>query len=226
MAMAESDSGQVRQPPSVEKPSISVIASRLSRSLDKYYVDKLKIASYGANVSKEKLNELDDQFISLFDCLKQSMSTDEAVIFCCQVLQKLGYNKIEEFKKTAIGQDSFDYKIRYPKVDCILTILEFLGSLGESDLKNARSMICNHTTQASDRVKTREDLVYVLCNEIKGFMEDNITFVLEIAEVFNRKHMFDPYLKRLAMRKKIEEKMKQQAKKKGQTSTSLPDPYS
>ena len=217
MVDVETDSRRVKQC----KTEATVAVTKLSKSLDNYYVERLKVASFATSfMGKEEIEELDNQFTSLFDRLKKCMSsTDEAIIFCCQVLQKLGYNAIGEFRKTSQIQDGgYDYKIKYPKVDCMLTVLEFLGNLNQPDLSNAISFICNHTKQANDRVKTRVELVYVLFCEIDGFTEDNISFILQLADLFNRRRMFNSYIARRKEAKKMEEeKKKQLSKKKGTT---------
>lgn len=173
---------------------INNAAAKLSRALEQYDLDRLKLACSGVGLKEDmRLEELDDQFTSLFNRLKRIFSSsDIAVVFCCQVLQRLGYNAIESFRQTATPDCSYDYQINHPKVDCILTVLEFVSNLSKLDFSNARSYVCEYTKQASDRVKSRVELVNVLFNE--GLVsEDNLDFVLHLAKMYNRSRMFNEY---------------------------------
>ena len=179
-------------------------AMRLSKELDQYYLERLKLVCSGVGVKEDmKLEVLDNRFITLFNLLKRVLgSPDKAVLFCCQVLQEMSYNAIEYFKETASPDCSYDYKTIHPKVDCMMTVLEFVSSLGERDFSDAKAYVCSHTNQASDRVKSRVELVDVLFNE-ELVSEDNLQFVLQLAEHSNRKTKFDNYI---ARRKKIGKK--------------------
>ena len=180
----------------VESDPTSEAASELSRLLDTHYIERLKLACSGIRVVRSRMEELDNQFINVFGCLKVTLSTPEAVAFSCQVLHTLGYNRTEKLRRSVQEViPGFDYKSRFPRVDCILTVIDFLDDLGKQDFSNVRSYVCNHTRQTTDHVKSRVDLVNVLFSE-ELISETNFEFIYQIAKKFNRSRFFDTYRKR------------------------------
>ena len=166
----------------------------LSRELKAYYIKRLKLLCTG--VSKVNQEELGDQFGTLLKCLKQNMQDDdEAVLFCCWILEELGYRRTNDFRKTAKSMPDYDFRKSYPKVDCMLTVLTFIDNLAKYDYSIVQTHICVLTHQSVDRVQDRPDLVRIMFNENIASVDD-ISQVLKLAKQFNRGQMFDDFIKR------------------------------
>lgn len=174
-------------------------AAALSKRLDGYYYDRFKLACSVGVLQADRIRDV-TEFSSLFNALKQTMSSpDKAIMFCYQVLDRLGYRAPDEFRNSACHDSDFKYQQEYPKVDCVLTVLEFLGNLQDHDFSIVQSYVSNKTEQARDRLPTRISVAKVMFDE-DLISENDLTFVLDLAQIFNRKHMFSKYLEGLELR--------------------------
>ena len=164
----------------------------LSRRLDAYYLNRFRLLCTGVDNHAE--TELDFQLSALFSRLKQ-ITSHEAVLFCCQILEQLGYRRTEEFRQTVKPMPDYDFRTSYPKVDCMLTVMKFIDNLGQYDYSIVRTHICALTKQSVDRVQDRPDLVRIMFDENIASVDD-ISQVLKLAKQFNRGQMFDDFIKR------------------------------
>ncbi len=168
----------------------------LSRRLDAYHLDRFRLLCTGVDVRTETNDkELDFQLSTLLRRLKQKIPHDEAVLFCCQILEQLGYKRTDDFRKTANSMPDYNFRTRHPNVDCMLTVLKFIDNLGQYDYTIVRTYICGLTEQSIDRVHDRPDLVSIMFDE-NIVSVDNMSSVLKLAKQFNRGWMFDDFVKR------------------------------
>ncbi len=169
----------------------------LSRNLDAYRLDRFRLLCTGVDIRTElNGNESNDQFGTLLRRLKQNMQNDdEAVLFCCQILEQLNYKRTENFRKTANPITDYDFRKSYPEVDCMLTVLKFVDVLRPRDYSSLLSQICESTSQSPDRVQNKPDLVRIMFDENIASV-DNMSSVLKLAGQFNRSWMFDDFVKR------------------------------
>ena len=168
----------------------------LTKLLGSYHVERLKLACFGIGHDKDRLDEeIGNQFVDVFKCLKERLPEAEVVAFICQILETLGYKRSEKLRKSVEEIPGYDFRAKYPKVDCIFTTLEFLSDLKNSDFSIIRSCVCSSTKQTTDHVKNRVDLVYILFSE-QLVTADNLEYIYSLAEKFNRTRFFDEYKKR------------------------------